>query len=60
MAPLVGVEKIETPEPGSQREEGDGCRVVWSVTATPDEMAGLMQGIYQQALTPLKEKAEQA
>lgn len=41
-------------------EEGDGCRVVWSVTATPDEMAGLMQGIYQQALTPLKEKAEGA
>lgn len=41
-------------------EEGDGCRVTWSVTATPDEMAGLMQGMYQQALTPLKEKAEQA
>jgi carbon monoxide dehydrogenase subunit G len=41
-------------------EEGDSCRVVWSVTATPDEMAGLMQGIYQQALTPLKEKAEGA
>lgn len=41
-------------------EEGDGCRVTWSVTATPDEMAGLMQGIYQQALTPLKDKAESA
>lgn len=41
-------------------EEGDGCRVVWSVTASPDEMAGLMQGIYQQALDPLKAKVEGA
>jgi carbon monoxide dehydrogenase subunit G len=41
-------------------EEGDGCRVLWSVTATPDEMAGMMSGIYQQALEPLKAKAEGA
>ena len=30
----------------------------WDVTATPDEMAELMQGMYQQALEPLKTKAE--
>lgn len=36
-----------------------GSRVTWDVTATPDEMAGLMQGIYQQALEPLKQKAEE-
>jgi carbon monoxide dehydrogenase subunit G len=35
-----------------------GSRVTWDVTATPDEMAGLMQGMYQQALESLKAKAE--
>ena len=35
-----------------------GSRVTWDVTATPDEMAGLMQGIYQQGLEALKAKAE--
>jgi carbon monoxide dehydrogenase subunit G len=34
-----------------------GSRVTWDVTATPDEMAGLMQGMYQQALESLKTKA---
>jgi carbon monoxide dehydrogenase subunit G len=34
-----------------------GSRVTWDVTATPDEMAELMQGIYQQALEALKAKA---
>ena len=28
------------------------------MTATPDDMAGLMQGIYQQGLEALKAKAE--
>ena len=35
-----------------------GSRVTWDVTATPDDMAGLMQGIYQQGLEALKAKAE--
>jgi carbon monoxide dehydrogenase subunit G len=34
-----------------------GSRVTWDVTATPDDMAGLMQGIYQQALESLRAKA---
>jgi carbon monoxide dehydrogenase subunit G len=33
---------------------GDGSRVTWEVEASPDEMAGLMQGVYQQALEALK------
>ena len=37
---------------------GDGSKVVWDVSATPDEMAGLMGGLYQQALTPLKARVE--
>ena len=35
-----------------------GSRVTWDVTATPDDMAGLMQGIYQQGLEALQAKAE--
>lgn len=35
-----------------------GSRVTWDVTATPDEMAGMMQGIYQGSLDALKTKAE--
>ena len=31
-----------------------GSRVTWEVTATPDEMADLMQGLYQQALVALQ------
>ena len=38
--------------------DGGGSRVTWDVTATPDDMAGLMQGIYQQGLEALKAKAE--
>jgi len=38
--------------------DGGGSRVTWDVTATPDDMAGLMQGIYQQGLEALKTKAE--
>lgn len=33
--------------------DGDGTRIVWDVEATPDEMAGLMQGIYQSSLEAL-------
>jgi len=35
-----------------------GSRVTWDVTTAPDEMAGMMQGIYQQALEALRAKAE--
>jgi len=38
--------------------DGGGSRVTWDVTATPDDMAGLMQGIYQQGLEALKTKAD--
>ncbi len=34
--------------------EGDGAKVTWDVEATPDEMAGMMAGIYQQALDALR------
>lgn len=34
-------------------EDGDGTRITWDVEATPDEMAGLMQGIYQSSLEAL-------
>jgi carbon monoxide dehydrogenase subunit G len=33
--------------------DGDGTRITWEVEATPDEMAGLMQGIYQGSLEAL-------
>ena len=39
-------------------EAGGGSRVTWDVTATPDDMAGLMQGVYQQALEALRANAE--
>lgn len=35
-----------------------GSHVTWDVTATPDDMAGLMQGIYQGSLDALKAEAE--
>jgi hypothetical protein len=38
--------------------EGDGSKVIWDVTVTPDEMAPMLGGMYQQALEPLKAKAE--
>ncbi len=34
--------------------DGDGAHVTWDVEATPDEMAGMMAGIYQQALEALR------
>jgi len=33
---------------------GDGSHVTWAVEATPDEMAGMMAGMYQQALEALR------
>lgn len=33
---------------------GGGSRVVWDVDVDPDDMAGLMQSTYQQALEALK------
>lgn len=33
---------------------GDGSHVTWDVDASPDEMADLMAGMYQQALEALK------
>jgi carbon monoxide dehydrogenase subunit G len=38
--------------------DGDGSRVTWDVEAQPDEMTGVMQGIYQQTLDALKAKLE--
>jgi carbon monoxide dehydrogenase subunit G len=38
--------------------DGAGSKVVWDVSVTPDDMAPLLGGMYQQALVPLKEKAE--
>jgi mxaD protein len=35
-------------------DDASGSRVTWDVDAEPDEMAGLMQGIYQQSLEALK------
>jgi carbon monoxide dehydrogenase subunit G len=39
-------------------EAGDTSRVTWDVSATPDEMAGMMQGIYQSSLEALKTEVE--
>ena len=52
-APVESHEATITVHPDDR-----GSRVTWDVTATPDEMAGLMQGMYQQALESLKTKAE--
>jgi carbon monoxide dehydrogenase subunit G len=52
-APVESHEATITVHP-----DGDGSRVTWDVNATPDEMAGLMQGMYQQALESLKTRAE--
>ncbi len=38
--------------------EGDGSKVTWDVEARPDEMTGVMQGMYQQTLDALKAKLE--
>jgi uncharacterized membrane protein len=36
----------------------DGCHVTWVVDATPDEMADLMNTVYQQSLDALKVHVE--
>ena len=38
--------------------DDDECHVTWVVEATPDEMAGLMGGVYQQSLDALKVHVE--
>ena len=38
--------------------DGEGSRVTWDVEATPDDMAGLMAAVYQQALDALKAHVE--
>ncbi len=37
---------------------GDTCHVTWDVEATPDEMADLMNTVYQQSLEALKAHVE--
>jgi len=37
---------------------GAVSQVTWDVEATPDEMADLMAGVYQQALEALKDRVE--
>jgi len=37
---------------------GDGSHVTWVVDATPDDMADLMQGIYQSSLEAVKANVE--
>ncbi len=50
---------IESHEATITVHDADGgSRVTWDVTAVPDEMAGMMQGIYQGSLDALKAKAE--
>jgi len=39
-------------------EAGEGSHVTWVVDATPDEMADLMQGVYQGTLEALKAHVE--
>ena len=48
-APVERHEAVITVSP-----EGKGSRVTWDVDALPDDMAGLMATIYQQALDALK------
>jgi mxaD protein len=52
-APVESHEATLTVSP-----DGDGSKVVWDVSVTPDEMAPMFEGIYAQALIPLKAKAE--
>lgn len=40
----------------SVRSAGSGSRVTWDVDVEPDDMAGLMQNMYQQALGALKDR----
>jgi Uncharacterized conserved protein len=50
---------VESHEATITVHEADGAsRVTWDVTTTPDEMAPMLAGMYQQALEPLKTKVE--
>jgi mxaD protein len=40
----------------SVESSGGGSRVTWDVDVVPDDMAGLMQTMYQQALGALKDR----
>ena len=52
-APVESHEATITVHP-----DGGGSRVTWDVTATPDDVAALMQGLYQGALEALQAQAE--
>ena len=39
-------------------DTGSGSHVTWVVESTPDEMADLMQGVYQGSLEALKAHVE--
>ncbi|MBK5289391.1 MAG: SRPBCC family protein [Acidimicrobiia bacterium] len=55
---IVDGAPVESHEATITVHEADGgSRVTWDVTATPDEMAGMMQGIYQGSLDALKAHA---
>ncbi len=53
-APVERHEAVITVGP-----DGVGSKVTWEVEALPDEMAGLMATVYQQALDALKAHLEQ-
>ncbi len=53
-APVESHQAVVTVTP-----DGNGAHVTWVVDATPDDMAGLMAGIYQQALDALRSHLEQ-
>jgi carbon monoxide dehydrogenase subunit G len=56
---IVDGAPVESHEATITVHDADGgSRVTWDVTATPDDMAGLMQGLYQGALEALQAKAE--
>ena len=52
-APVESHEAVITVGP-----TGSTCHVDWTVDATPDEMADLMTGVYQQSLEALKAHVE--
>jgi carbon monoxide dehydrogenase subunit G len=55
---IVDGAPVESHEATITVHDADGgSRVTWDVTATPDDMAALMQGLYQGALEALKTKA---
>jgi mxaD protein len=52
-APVESHQAVVTVTPN-----GSGSHVTWVVESTPDEMAELMAGVYQQALEALKTRVE--